>query len=335
MKNIRFILFILLFVSIFACTDKNNPANKSENKQQYLSKSATHPSSITYLRMKANFTRRVDKGFTIVTLNLRTGAEKEYNNKNYKSSILGRITPHPTINKVITGYQKYAKAPYTIVEIDLDSGEINKVPNIPQQAHLPKYSPDGTKIVYHDAMNADNHARVVIYDIDDEKGEQLPCNGLRCWQPDWHPDGTKIVFVEDKKMIIEYDLINRTQTNRFILKSSQSNLKVIDPKYSPDGATILFLEKTKKKKSLSNYREQDINKLIRLDKNNKTTVVYERKGMTGVEWCPDSQHIIYTAINLKDRNNLNEMHLLKIGKKVPTIITSFDKKHIKGAQYCR
>jgi len=332
--------FILLFLIIFlaSCTEENQLGSAAKEVISSNNSPLTiqnYPSKITYLRMNANFTRSPRKEFTIITLDILSGAEKEYNNKYYENSIISKIYPDPSGEKIITGYQKYSGAPFTIVEIELDSGEVTVVPNTATQSHLPRYSPDGTKIVYHDAMNADNHARVVIYDIDEEKGEHLPCKGVRCWQPDWHPDGTKIVFVEDKKKIIEYDLKSRTQSTRYALKELQSDIEVLGPKYSPDGTKILFLEYKKKKTSLSNYRKQNIRKLIKLDKNNKDTVVYERKGIYGVEWCPDSKHIIYTAANLSDRKNLSEMHLLKLGEEKPKIIKSFDQEHIKAAAYCR
>ncbi len=305
------LILLSIFIILAACTERNQPdsVSKEVNSSNNLSAEIkNYPSKITYLRMKADFSRRVDKGFTIVTLDLKKGIEKEYKNDSYENvEIMGQPNPHPSGEKVITDVKKYNGAPNNIVEIDLKSGEVSTVPNIAPGSLLPRYATDGKKIVYHDAMNAENHARVVIYDIEEEKGEHLPCNGLRCWQPDWHPDGTKVVFVEDKKKIIEYDLVSRTQTTRFALNESQSGIEVSDPRYSPDGKKLLFLESTIRKVSLSNYREQDIEKLVQLNKNNTATVVYERKGIFGVEWCPDSRHIVYSIANFRDRKNLSEM----------------------------
>jgi len=333
------LILLLIIIFLVSCTERNQSDSTSKEIISSNNTSLTiqnYPSKITYLRIKKDFSRRVDKGFTIVTLNLKTGAEKEYKNDIYRDyELVNSPNLHPLGKKVITDVRKFNGAPHTIVEIELDSGEVTVVPNIAPGSLLPRYSPDGTKIVYHDAMNADNHARVVIYDIDDKKGEHLPCNGLRCWQPDWHPDGTKVVFVEDKKKIIEYDLKSRTQTTRYALKELQSDMEVLDPKYSPDGTKILFLEYKKKKTSFSNYRKQNIRKLIKLDKDNKDTVVYERKGIYGVEWCPDRKHILYSAFNFSDRKNMSEIHLLKLGDKKPIIIKKYDQEHMKLAAYCR
>ncbi len=336
MKKNRLFILLILTVFIVACTDKNSPTNQTGGALETIDKTSGSPTKVTYLRMKAEFSRRADKGFAIVTLDLKTGKEKEYKNNAYKNvEIIGHPNPHPSGKKVITYIRKYDGAPRKIVEIELESGEVRELPNISPQSLLPRYSPEGDRIAYHDPMNEDNQHRIVIYNIAQEKGEHLPCNGSKCSQPDWYPDGTKIVFVEDRKKLIEYDLSSNTQSSRYALKESQSGIKIVNPRYSPDGEKILFLEYKKKNVSVSNYREQDINKLLSLDKNNKTTVIYEKKGIAGVEWCPDSQHIIFTAFDYSDRKNLSEMNFLKLGEKTSTILKSFDQENIKFTAYCR
>ncbi|MFV1992254.1 MAG: hypothetical protein ACC635_00005, partial [Acidiferrobacterales bacterium] len=103
----------------------------------------------------------------------------------------------------------------------------------------------------------------------------------------------------------------------------------------PDGKKLIFLETPKKNISLSNYRKQNIRKLIKLDKDNKDTVVYEKKGITAVEWCSDSKNIIYSLFNSGDLKKMSEIHLLKLGEKTPTIIKSYDQEHIDLTAYCR
>ena len=331
MKKNRLFILLILTVFIFSCAEKKTPTNQSESVQ----KTQTSPSKITYFKIKKDFTRRVDKGFAIVTLDLKTGIETEYKNHSYKKYVLmDSPNLHPSGKKVVTHIRRTENAPRTIVEVELEGGEVRELLNIAPQSLLPRYSPEGDRIVYQDPMNEDNHTRVVIYDIDEEKGEHLPCNGLRCWQPDWHPDGTKVVFVEDSKKLIEYDLSSNTKTTRYALKESQSGIEIVDPRYSPDGESILFLESKIKNISPKNYREQDVDKLILLDKQDNTTEVFKRKGIGSVEWCTDSKHFIYSLFNFNDRKNMSELHLLKLNEKSSTIIKSFDQKYMKLPVYC-
>ena len=156
MKKNRLFILLILTVFIFSCAEKKTPTNQSESVQ----KTQTSPSKITYFKIKKDFTRRVDKGFAIVTLDLKTGIETEYKNHSYKKYVLmDSPNLHPSGKKVVTHIRRTENAPRTIVEVELEGGEVRELLNIAPQSLLPRYSPEGDRIVYQDPMNEDNHTR--------------------------------------------------------------------------------------------------------------------------------------------------------------------------------
>ena len=106
---------------------------------------------------------------------------------------------------------------------------------------MPRWSPDGTRILFSDIWVGDTTSRSEAYIVSARGGaprKLLPeVTGVQS-DPDWSPDGRKIIFGsslggQDPKSVIRiFDLDSRQIT---ILPGSAG---MIDPRWSPDGRSI-------------------------------------------------------------------------------------------------
>jgi len=108
----------------------------------------------------------------------------------------------------------------------------------------PVYSPDGTKLAYTSAKNADYFvlSSLYVYDVATKEEKQLKF-GVRT-APAWSPDGTKLYYGRATRDnphwsfqfdIFEYDL--KTEEERRVTNGARA----INPSVSPDGEHIVFV----------------------------------------------------------------------------------------------
>jgi eukaryotic-like serine/threonine-protein kinase len=120
----------------------------------------------------------------------------------------------------------------------VDGSERLQLTYPPMYPVLPRWSPDGKKIIFFEfALSADKPAR--MYEVSPEGGtpsQILPDDRSQQLDPNWSPDGTKIVFAgesnDPSSAIHILDLANRKVSD---VPGSQG---LYSPRWSPDGHSL-------------------------------------------------------------------------------------------------
>ena len=103
----------------------------------------------------------------------------------------------------------------------------------------PRWSPDGTKIVftrYMDKTQQQNRAELFIINADGTNLQQLTHNNFLDNTPSWSPDGRQIAFSSGRTGVWEVYVIDlATRTVRQLTDNLSST-----PSWSPDGSQIVF-----------------------------------------------------------------------------------------------
>lgn len=100
----------------------------------------------------------------------------------------------------------------------------------------PKFSPDGSKIVF--VSDRDMQAEIYVMDADGGNQTRLTNSPAFDLDPVWSPDGNKIAFMSNRLDSFDIFVMNSDGSGMRVLASSPS----IDmaPVWSPDGQKILF-----------------------------------------------------------------------------------------------
>ncbi len=137
----------------------------------------------------------------------------------------------PDCKKVAFEYSKDDTI-YNIYTMDIDGGNFIKLTN--SKGYMPRWSPDGGKIVY--CVYHPDYA-IYIMNADGTKQRKI---GKGRW-PDWSPDGRRIVFYNERGDIWTMDV-----NGRALKKVTNGQLPFGFPNYphqlrwSPDGEKIVF-----------------------------------------------------------------------------------------------
>jgi Tol biopolymer transport system component len=126
----------------------------------------------------------------------------------------------------------------TLWRSKLDGSERLQLTYPPMYPVLPRWSPDGKKIIFFEfALSADKPAR--IYEVSTDGGSPrplLPNDSQQQLDPNWSPDGSKIIFAgesNDASSAVRILDLARGQTSN--LPDSQG---LYSPRWSPDGRYI-------------------------------------------------------------------------------------------------
>jgi serine/threonine protein kinase/Tol biopolymer transport system component len=177
-----------------------------------------------------------------------------------------------------------------------DGSERMQLTYPPNYAMLPRWSPDGKKIVFFENI-ADKPSR--IYEVSPEGGiprQLMPDDPQPQWDPNWSPDGSKIVFggapYNAASAVRILDLASRQ------VSTLPGSTGLFQPSWSPDGRYISAVSSDSKTLGLFDFQTQ------------KWTEV--AKGTLGwPNWSKDGQHLqildssgtgAILRIRLSDRN---------------------------------
>ena len=162
----------------------------------------------------------------------------------------------------------------------------------PINAFQPRWSPDGTQILFSDISSSNVSSSSEIYIVSAQSGiprKLLPEGSGKQSDPDWSPDGHKIVFGssfggQDPKSVIRiFDLDSRQIT---ILPGS---VGMTDPRWSPDGRFIAA--------NSFDFHTMNIFDVRTL----RWSALDLKTGMAFPEWSRDSQFIYFHRPSGDDR----------------------------------
>ncbi len=175
----------------------------------------------------------------------------------------------------------------TLWRSKLDGSERMQLTYPPMYPVLPRWSPDGKKIIFFEfALSADKPAR--LYEVSPDGGSPrplLPDDRSQQLDPNWSPDGTKIVFGNEsndpQSAIHVLDLTTHKVSS---LPASQG---LYSPRWSPDGRYVSAFSADSKTLLLFDFQTQ------------KWATLAEGS-LSWLNWSHDSQYVYVLDYRGKD-----------------------------------
>ncbi|TMB68658.1 MAG: hypothetical protein E6J43_05945 [Chloroflexi bacterium] len=121
--------------------------------------------------------------------------------------------------------------------VDASTGQISTVSTSKGAIGPPRWSPDGSRIVF-DASDGTLN-QIFVYKIGDPAASKLKERPDNAFAPDWSPDGSALVFVAlGPGQIHQLFKMNADGSNETQITSS--NVTKAFPRWAPDGSLIAF-----------------------------------------------------------------------------------------------
>lgn len=136
--------------------------------------------------------------------------------------------------------------------MDADGGNMRPLhdrenSHIPTPGSYPRWSPDGTKIVWHQCVNCQlgTNYELFTYDFATDSVTRLTDNQTSETHPTWSPDGPRIAFATDRDYV-DADTL-RFRQDLYLIDADGSNVQRLtetgyarNPVWKPDGNAIAF-----------------------------------------------------------------------------------------------
>jgi len=195
----------------------------------------------------------------------------------------------------------------TLSRSRLDGSERLQLTYPPLYAVLPRWSPDGKKIIFFEfALSPDRPAR--IYEVSPQGGsprQLMPNDRSPQLDPNWSPDGSKIVYGGESNdatsAIRLLDVASRQVSN---LPDSHG---VFSPRWSPNGRYISAFSSDSKRLVLFDFQTQKWTELaqgslgwLNWSKDGQYVYVLDYRGQGAVIRIRVSNHKTEPVVNLKD-----------------------------------
>jgi serine/threonine protein kinase len=178
--------------------------------------------------------------------------------------------------------------------MNLDGGGLKQVTDIQEGACQPRWSPDGTKIVFVSPcvrhLNSYPGASLFIVNADGTGLVPLPNVPGGDYDPSWSPDGTRVAFTSLRKGGVPGIYILNLNDYTIISLVEDETRAISQPAWSPNGTEIAYVN------SDSRIWVMDVNG----EKRHSLTVGGGDYVINGPSWSPDGSVVIYTRSVLSD-----------------------------------
>jgi TolB protein len=90
----------------------------------------------------------------------------------------------------------YGENNLEIYELELDTGEVNRLTSTYGVDNAPEFSPDGQLITFMHSAPSRDLSRIMVMDRNGNNAENIP--QVEGWDPTWSPNGQSILFASDR-----------------------------------------------------------------------------------------------------------------------------------------
>ncbi|MGB8063813.1 MAG: protein kinase [Candidatus Sulfotelmatobacter sp.] len=175
----------------------------------------------------------------------------------------------------------------TLWRSKVDGSERVQLTYPPMYPVLPRWSPDGSKIIFFEfARAADKPAR--IYEVSRDGGsprELLPDDHTQQLDPNWSPDGTKVIFAGESNDPSSAIRVLDLATHQ--ISSLPGSDGLYSPRWSPDGRYVSAFSADSKTLLLFDSRTEKWSKLA-------------EGSLSWLNWSHDSQYVYVLDFRGKD-----------------------------------
>lgn len=191
-------------------------------------------------------------------------------------------TPAPALPEV-TGkiaFSSNRDGDYEIYVVEAKGSDIVQITRNNYDDFSPKWSPDGTQLLFISRLEADTE--VMVMNADGSNERQLTFNESNEFTPAWSPDGRQIVF----------QTLEETGSNLYVMNTDGSVIVQLTrasasnraPNWSPDGTRIVFT---------SNRDGDEDLYLMDADGTNERQLTFNNSADFTPAWSPDGRRIVY------------------------------------------
>ncbi|MGH7196075.1 MAG: DUF5050 domain-containing protein [Candidatus Saccharimonadales bacterium] len=200
----------------------------------------------------------------------------------------------PGLNgKILFSSDRAHTGQYEIYTMNADGSDVTQLTSDANLAHSnqdPRWSPDGTKIVFR--SNRDGNDEIYTMNADGSNQKRVTYNiGYDVVHPSFSPDGSKIVFALRPTSNGHFDIytvnINDTGLTQLTNRGSLGAQSAA-PEYSPDGTKICF-----QSTNLSNGAGNVF--VMNADGSNQQNLINSANTENGCNWSADGSKILYQS----------------------------------------
>lgn len=200
--------------------------------------------------------------------------------------------------------------------VDIEGGRLTRLTDAPTKEIEPRWSPDGSRIVYVrypdlDAdRGADARSSLVLRDlVTGDERELVPADELN-YDPAWSPDGERLAFVREpddqRPEIGLVDADDGTVETLVVFGDA-----VFFPAWSPDGTTIAFVGRVD--------GDDDVY-LLELASGRITRLTDDEATDSMPAWSPDGRHIVF----IRDRDGQYDLWVMRADGSGQTLLLDGD-----------
>lgn len=168
-----------------------------------------------------------------------------------------------------------------IYTIDPSGSTLTRLTHGPD--YRPRWSPDGTKIVFQRFGSTSIQTEIYVMDADGSNVRRLTQFGT-AFQPAWSPDGSQVVFGSGLGRRSEIFVMNADGTG--VLRLTRDRFADTVPAWSPDGTAIAFASRR--------HRNVDIY-LMAADGSDVRRLTHVRAKDMNPDWSPDGSRLVFQS----------------------------------------